>query len=489
MSNAFRNTLTCGLLVFASVAQAHPLPQSSRRDVTEVYASLCANCHGPKLEGALGPSLVDDTWKSGADDESIARSIREGQPPAGMPAFSGSLSPQDIRALVIYIREQGAERRSQGAPVAKPAAGKSVSSELHAFKLETVTEGLDTPWSVAFLPDGRMLVTEKAGRLRVVEKGRLLPEPIAGTPDVASRGQGGLLDVAVHPDFAKNGWIYLSYSDPGANGSAMTAIVRGKLREGRFVEQQTLFRAPAGLYRTGGVHFGSRFVFDGKGHLFFSIGERGHKEDAQDLSRPNGKVHRIHEDGRIPKDNPFAGREGAMPSIWSYGNRNPQGLARHPVTGELWGTEHGPRGGDELNRLEPGRNYGWPVITYGMNYDGTPMTDRTAQQGMEQPVLHWTPSIAVSAADFYTGSRFPQWKNDLFVGALAQEEVRRLRIEGGKVVHQEVLFKDAGRVRDVVNGPDGSLYIAFNGPDRIARLVPAPAVEPASGKAQGAKRD
>jgi aldose sugar dehydrogenase len=473
MSSAARSTLTCGLLVFASLAEAQS-PKPPRRDVAEVYASLCASCHGPKLEGALGPSLVDEDWKSGGDDESIARSIREGQPTAGMPAFSGALSPQDIRALVIYIREQGAKKRSEGTTFAKPEAHQVVRGERHTFKLETVVEGVDTPWSVAFLPDGRMLVTEKPGRLRVVEKGRLLPKPIAGTPEVWSKGQGGLLDVAVHPDYARNGWIYLSYSDPGENGSAMTVVVRGRLREGRFVEQQTLFRAPPELYRTGGVHFGSRFVFDGKGHLFFSIGERGHKEDAQDLSRPNGKVHRIREDGSIPKDNPFVGRADAMPSIWSYGNRNPQGLARHPVTGELWETEHGPRGGDELNRIEPGRNYGWPVITYGMNYDGSPMTDRTAQEGMEQPVLHWTPSIAVSAVDFYTGSRFPQWKNDLFVGALAQEELRRVSLEGGKVVHQEVLFKEVGRVRDVVSGPDGYLYLAFNGPDRIARLVPAP---------------
>jgi aldose sugar dehydrogenase len=348
-----------------------------------------------------------------------------------------------------------------------------VRSERHAFKLETVVEGLETPWSVAFLPDGRMLVTEKPGRLRVVEKGRLQPRPIQGTPEVWARGQGGLLDVAVHPDYARNGWIYLSYSDPGENGSAMTAIVRGRLREGRFVEQQTIFRAPAGLYRTGGVHFGCRLVFDGKGYLFFSIGERGHKEDAQDLSRPNGKVHRLHDDGRVPEDNPFVGREGALPGIWSYGNRNPQGLARHPETGALWESEHGPRGGDELNLLQPGRNYGWPLITHGMNYDGTPMTDRTAQEGLEQPVLHWTPSIAVSAIDFYTGNRFPQWKNHLFVGALAWQELRRLVIEDGRVVHQEVLFKDVGRVRDVVSGPDGSLYVVFNGPDRVARLVPA----------------
>jgi glucose/arabinose dehydrogenase len=471
MSGVSRLVLTCGLLVFTSLARAQP-STPSRRGVAEVYASLCANCHGSKLEGALGPSLVDEDWKSGGDDESIARSIREGRLAAGMPAFSGALSAQDIRALVIYIREKGAEKRSASTASAKPTADRVVLSERHAFKFEPVVEGLDRPWSVAFLPDGRMLVTEKPGRLRVVDKGRLLPEPIGGTPKVWSKGQGGLLDVAVHPDYSRNGWLYLSYSDPGEKGSAMTAIIRGRLREGRFVEQQTLFRAPAELYRTGEIHFGSRIVFDGKGHLFFSIGERGHKEDAQDLARPNGKVHRLREDGSIPKDNPFVGRAGALPSIWSYGHRNPQGLAWHPVTGALWESEHGPRGGDELNRLEPGRNYGWPVITHGMNYDGTPMTDRTAREGMEQPVLHWTPSIAVCAVDFYTGNRFPRWKNDLFVGALAAQELRRVSLAGGKVVHQEVLLKDVGRVRDVVSGPDGYLYIAFNGPDRIARLMP-----------------
>jgi glucose/arabinose dehydrogenase len=319
-----------------------------------------------------------------------------------------------------------------------------------------------------------MLVTEKPGRLRVVEKGRLLPEAVAGVPPVWSQGQGGLLDVAVHPDYATNGWIYLSFSDPGEGGSAMTKVVRGRLREGSLVDQQVLFEAPKSLYRRGGAHFGSRFVFDGKGHLFFSIGERGHKDDAQDLSRPNGKVHRIHDDGRVPADNPFAKQAGAMPTIWSYGHRNPQGLARHPVTGDLYDVEHGPRGGDELNLVLPGRNYGWPAITYGMNYDGSPITAFTAREGMEQPLTHWTPSIAVCAIDFYGGDRFPRWRNHLLVSSLAAEELRRLVIEGNEVTKQEVLFKGIGRVRDVVSGPDGLVYVAFNGPDRVARLVPAP---------------
>lgn len=445
-----------------------------RRDVAKLFAESCAACHGAKLQGGQAASLVDDVWLHGGDDASLAKSIREGRAEAGMPPFGGALSDEEIRALVIFIREHVEEAKRAGIVYAKPRGDAVVKSEEHAFRVETVAEGLDTPWSVAFLPDGRMLVTEKPGRLRVVEKGRLLPEAVAGLPPVWSQGQGGLLDVAVHPDAATNGWVYLSFSDPGEGGSAMTRVIRGRLRDGSLVDQQVLFEAPKPLYRRGGAHFGSRFVFDGKGHLFFSIGERGHKDDAQDLSRPNGKVHRIHDDGRVPADNPFAKQAGAMPTIWSYGHRNPQGLARHPVTGDLYDAEHGPRGGDELNLVLPGRNYGWPVITYGMNYDGSPITALTAKEGMEQPLTHWTPSIAVCALDFYAGDRFPRWRNHLLVSSLAAEELRRLVIEGNGVTKQEVLFKGIGRVRDVVSGPDGLVYVAFNGPDRVARLVPAP---------------
>lgn len=456
---------------------ALPPPPPPKRDVTKVYTDLCASCHGAEMSGGQAPSLVDTTWKYGGDDASLTASIRDGRPEAGMPPMGQALTPEDLRALVIYIREQGAKFQRSQTTYAKPTLATVVQSEKHAFTLEPVVEtGLVAPWSVAFLPDGRMLVTEKPGRLRIVDKGTLLPEAVRGTPTVLDKGQGGLLDVAVHPDYAKagNGWIYLSYSDPGPDGSAMTAIVRGRLQEGAFVDQQTLFKADAALYRTGGAHFGSRFVFDGKGHLYFSIGERGRGPDAQDLSRPNGKVHRIHDDGRIPTDNPFVKTPGALPTIWSYGNRNPQGLSQHPVTGDLWEVEHGPRGGDELNRIQAGRNYGWPVITYGMNYDGTPMVGSTTRDGMEQPVTHWTPSIAVCPIDFYTGARFPEWKNNLFVGALAQQEVRRVVIDGkNTVTHQEVLFKDVGRVRDLVSAPDGYLYVVFNGPDRVARIVPA----------------
>jgi glucose/arabinose dehydrogenase len=321
-----------------------------------------------------------------------------------------------------------------------------------------------------------MLVTELPGTLRVFERGFLNEAPIAGTPRVRFSGQGGLMEVALHPGYKTNGWIYLAYAEPGTNAETrdggMTVIVRGRLKNNRWTDEQTIWRAPLWSYRPGGVHFGCRLVFDGAGHLFFPVGERGHMQDAQDLSRPNGKVHRVYDDGRIPADNPFVGLSNAIASIWSYGHRNPQGLDQHPVTGELWETEHGPRGGDELNLVRRGLNYGWPIITYGMNYNGTPITALTAKEGLEQPSVHWTPSIAVCGIDFYEGERFARWRNNLFVTGLASEELRRVVITGHRVAEQEVIFKGIGRVRDVASGPDGFLYVVLNKPDKVVRLEP-----------------
>ncbi len=470
------SAITLGLAALVAgpllLAQA-PVP---KKDVAKVWTDVCASCHGATMQGALAPSMLDDVWVSGkGDDASLAAAIKNGRVATGMPAFGAMLNDQEIRAMVVYIRETAGKARTAGATYAAPAANVVVASQKHAFKIETVVEGMTAPWGLDFLPDGRMLITEKGGALRITDaKGMLAPEPVQGVPTVTAKGQGGLLDVAVHPDYASNGWIYLSYSDPGANDSAMTAVVRAKLQGNTLVEAQQLFKAAAATYRTGNPHFGSRFVFDGKGHLFFTIGDRGQQDDAQDVTRPNGKVHRINEDGSIPKDNPFVGKAGAVESIWSYGHRNPQGLTMHPTTGALYDVEHGPRGGDELNLVEKGKNYGWPVITYGMNYNGTPMTDKTAAPGMEQPLTYWVPSIAVSSTGFYNGSKFPAWKGSLFLGSLAAQELRRLEVTPAGVT-QEVLFKNVGRLRDVVMGPDGAIYIAFNQPDRIARLVPATA--------------
>jgi aldose sugar dehydrogenase len=252
----------------------------------------------------------------------------------------------------------------------------------------------------------------------------------------------------------------------------MTKVVRGRLDGNQWMGEEVIFEVPESFHTSRGVHFGTRFVFQ-DGYLFFSIGDRGAQDQAQVLSRPNGKIHRIHDDGRIPADNPFVDTPGAFKSIWTYGNRNPQGLDAHPVTGAIYSTEHGPRGGDETNLIEKGLNYGWPVITHGMNYSGTPITEKTEAPGMEQPLLHWTPSIAVCGIDFYEGDVFPDWKHDLFVGGLASQELHRLQIDGDAVTAHEIILHGEGRVRDVASGPDGYLYLVLNSPDKVVRLVPA----------------
>jgi aldose sugar dehydrogenase len=471
--NVFTQAIGLGLtLPLSFFAQKNP--PSEGREVSKLYQDTCAGCHGADLSGGSASGLIYGKWRFGGTDANVTSSIHDGHAEAGMPAMRQTLSNAEIRALVIYIREKEAAYQRDHTTFNKPSLGTTVRSEKELFKLEPVVEtGLSEPWSIAFLPDGRALVTERPGRLRILEGGRLLPEPIRGIPTVFG-GEGGLLDVAVHPHYARPGsdWIYLTYGSKSQDGLAMTAVIRGRLRDGEFIDQQQIFMADPSLFRPGGQRFGSRLLFDGKGHLFFSIGDRAAPGDEQDLSRPNGKLHRVYDDGRIPPDNPFVGRPGAMPSIWSYGHRNPQGIAFSPVTGELWESEHGPRGGDELNIIQQGHNYGWPLITYGINYDGTPITDHTGQAGMDQPVTDWVPSIATSAIAFYTGDRFPEWKDNLFLGSLAAEELRRIELNGQTVTHQEILFKGIGRVRDVVNGPDGYLYIVFNQPDRIEKITP-----------------
>jgi aldose sugar dehydrogenase len=344
-----------------------------------------------------------------------------------------------------------------------------------AFRIVTVVDGLEHPWSVAFLPGGDLLITERPGRLRMVRDGSLVPAPLGGVPDVWHSGQGGLLEVAVHPDFATNRHVYLTYSKPGPGGSATTALARGRLSDdgGRLEGVEDLFVAEAWTDR--GVHFGSRLAFDGAGYLFMSIGDRGVMEEAQNRANHQGVILRFHDDGRVPADNPFAGRAGVRPEIWAYGIRSPQGLAFHPVTGQLWETEHGPRGGDELNVIEPGRNYGWPVITYGINYNGRPIGDSlTEAPGMEQPVHYWVPSIATSGLTIYDGDRFPAWRGSAFVGGLAGTQLARVSLDGTRATGVEVLLADRGeRIRDVRTGPDGFLYVLVDsGRAALLRLEP-----------------
>jgi glucose/arabinose dehydrogenase len=458
----------------ALALSAQQNPPSRGRDVTKLYTQYCATCHGTNLEGGSASSLADGEWRHGGDDASIAASIRDGHTAEGMPAMGKMLDGPEIRGLVIYIRERADKVKTAQTKYNMPVPGVAAGSEAASFKLEPVLEtGLHEPWALAFLPDGRILVTERPGRLRIIEGGKLLSEPVRGVPAVYG-GEGGLLDVVLHPHYSRAGsdWIYLSYGDKSPGGLGMAAVIRGRLRDGAFVEQQQIFKADDSLYRPGGQRFGSRLLFDSKGHLFFSVGDRACPGDEQDLAQPNGKVHRVNDDGSIPKDNPFAHQPGAIPSIWTFGHRNPQGLAFNPVTGDLWEAEHGPRGGDELNILRAGHNYGWPVITYGMNYDATPITDHLARDGMEQPVTTFVPSIAASPIMFYTGRRFPHWRNNLLLGSLQTQELVRLVVDREKVTHQEILFKGVGRVRDLEMGPDGDIYVVLNAPDRIERIVP-----------------
>jgi len=358
-------------------------------------------------------------------------------------------------------------------PVVPSAVAQTVQSEKHAFRVVTLVRGLQNPWSIAFLPDGRMLVTEREGRLRIVSKDfKLDPKPVEGLPEIVASGQGGLFDISVHPQYEKNGWIYWAYNAPGAGGWG-TAMARGKLDGYRVTNVQVLFSMEPKT-RTG-HHFGGRIVFDGKGFVYLTLGDRGDMPRAQKLDDHAGSVIRLHDDGRVPADNPFVNRPGAKPEKFTLGNRNMQGAALHPQTGELWTHEHGPQGGDEINVMRAGRNYGWPVITYGVNYGlGTKIGEGNAKTGMEQPLHYWVPSIAPSGMAFYTGDKFPNWKGNLLIGALRDEMLVRLELNGEKVVREERLLKgQIGRIRDVRVGPDGFVYLLTDEQEGVlVRLEP-----------------
>ena len=353
-----------------------------------------------------------------------------------------------------------------------PATSQEFRTEKGAVRVSTVVSGLEHPWGLVFLPDGRMLVTERPGRVRIVEPDARLSAPLAGVPEVRARGQGGLLDVALDPRFAENRLVYIAYAEAGPGGAG-TAVARGRLAEDRLENVAVIFRQQPKV--DGSNHFGSRLVFARDGTLFVTQGERfDYRDQAQDLWSGLGKIVRINPDGSVPRDNPFVGRAGVLPEIWSYGHRNSQGAALHPATGVFWAHEHGARGGDEINIPQPGRNYGWPVISYGVDYSGAKIGEGTAKPGMEQPIYYWDPSIAPSGMAFYTGDAFPAWKGNLFVGALRDEMLVRLVLEGEKVVKEERLLKGAlGRIRDVRVGPDGFIYLLTDESRGVlARLEP-----------------
>jgi glucose/arabinose dehydrogenase len=357
-------------------------------------------------------------------------------------------------------------------PFSSPAEPR-FQTEKASFTVEILTEGLSHPWSLAFLPDGRMLVTERSGRLRVIDaSGNLDPVPISGLPEIRQHGQGGLLDVVLHPQFEKNRLIYFSFAEPDRKLFG-TAVARGRLEGNRLSQVKVIYRMQRKSRKR--QHFGSRLVFDRDGYLFITQGERGERERAQDLSDHAGSLIRIHDDGSVPEDNPFVGRRDAKPEIYSYGHRNMQGAALNPWSGRLWIHEHGPQGGDEINIPEAGKNYGWPVITYGVNYgSGTKIGEGTHKAGMEQPIYYWTPSIAPSGMAFYTGDRFKPWQGNLFVGSLKFQLLVRLELDGEKVTHEERMLEGVlGRIRDVRQGPDGLLYLLTDEDNgKLARLLP-----------------
>ena len=349
-------------------------------------------------------------------------------------------------------------------------------SEEHAFSVTRVIGGLDHPWSLAFLPDGRMLITERKGLLRIAKDGKLDPRPVPGLPQVTQHGQGGLMDVVLHPNYAQNGLVYWSFAASGADGVG-TEVARGKLAGNRIDGAEVIFRqSPKG---TSWRHFGSRLVFDRAGYLYITLGERGEQDRAQKPGDHAGSVIRLHDDGRVPKDNPFVGRPGWKPEKYTLGNRNLQGAALHPVTGMLWTHEHGPQGGDEVNVIRPGTNYGWPVITYGVNYGiGTKIGEGTSKEGMAQPIYYWVPSIAPSGMAFYTGDRFPEWRDSIFVGALLGTQLQRIVLNqrGLPVRRYPLLFELKQRIMDVKQGPDGLLYLLTEEPmGALLRVEPVEA--------------
>lgn len=344
-----------------------------------------------------------------------------------------------------------------------------LQDEVKNYTLETLVSGIQIPWGMTWLPDGKMLVTEKTGILYQVKDG--VKTEIKNLPKVYNRGQGGLLDIVLHPDYAKNGWIYITYaSTEGEGDGGNTKLIRAKLQDGSLIQIESLYKASPNT--TKGQHFGSRIVFDKEGFIYFSAGERGdHFVNPQDITRDNGKIYRLNDDGSIPKDNPFVGKDGAKEAIYSYGHRNPQGLAMNPFTGAVWEHEHGPQGGDEINIIKKAANYGWPVVTYGIDYDGTSISTESEKPGLEKPIYYWLPSIAPSGMAFVTSDRYPDWKGHLLVGSLKFQYLELVKLKKDTIIGRQKIAVNIGRVRNVAQGPDGYIYIAVEGKG-ILKIIP-----------------
>ncbi len=443
-----------------------PAKTSLLADPATNYQSYCAGCHGEKMD-----MFVDRKWKFGNKKEDLFKSVKFGRENEGMPAFGESLSDKEINALADYILE--GIKKVDKYTTEDQAASDIYKTEALSLKLELVVDGMDVPWGMAFLPNNEMLVTDRNGKFYKVT-GKSL-QTVSGAPAVLAKGQGGLMDVILDPNFASNKLIYLSYSKFKTEGGtvlATTAIMQARLEGDALTDQKDIFVAKP--YSKTQHHYGSRMQFGKDGYLYFSVGERGNEKVNPQQIKGNdlGKIHRIKRDGSIPTDNPFVKTAGAEASIYSYGHRNPQGMTIHPATGKIWVNEHGPRGGDEINIIQPGKNYGWPVITYGINYNGKPISNLTAKAGMVQPIHYWIPSIGPSGLAFVTSDKYKGWEGNLLSGSLRFKFLQRTVLNGTKVIKEEILFKNIGRVRDVRMAPDGFVYIAVESPGRIYKLVP-----------------
>lgn len=461
---------------------------SVAQDGKTLYSTHCAGCHGANLEGtSIVTALVKTDWKYGGGKQGITETIKNGVPSTTMAAWKTTLTDSEVNMIVEFIlSSQNSNAQVTMDPTLQEATdstaqdtSEQISSQKYNLKVEKlVTENIQTPWGIEFVNGDTALISERPGSLKWLIKGQIDSSSISGLPGThVASSTGGYMDIALDPDYDQNRWVYLAFSSTNGNvkdpdAPAMTKVVRGKITDHQWVDQQTLFEVPDSLMVVRGNRWGCRFLFDDEGRLYFTIGDMGRGSDSQDVSKPTGKVFRINKDGTIPKDNPYVNEKNALPAIYTIGNRNVQGMDLHPDTRKIWVTEHGPRGGDEVNILKKGNNYGWPVITYGINYDGSIITEQTKKKGMEQPIFMWNPSIAVCPALFVSSSQFPEWKNNLLVGALAFQQLRRLTIVEDRVIHQEIVFKGMGRVRDLKFGFDGALYVLTNGPDQILKITP-----------------
>ncbi len=464
-SNVIRTSIVIGQLFILSSANAQLM--MGQGENAALYKEHCEACHGEDAKGGSAPSLVDDQWIYGQTEDAVITSITHGRPPR-MGGYESVLSAGEIYSLNVYLKEL--KQKSAANPSVSEAQldGMQFSSLKHDFTLTKVVDINDGYfYSVKFIDDKQILLPQRTGKLWVLTLPNSLEE-IKGMPSVVYAYDGGLLDVVKHPDYASNGWIYLAYT-PGVkleNNSPLPSvkagfrIVRGRIKNNEWVDQELIFKTRQEHDDALATRFGTRLIFD-KGLLFFSIGDGGNGLASQDLSMPNGKTYRIHDDGSIPVDNPFVDVENAYGAIWTYGNRNVQGISVQPNSGLMYASEHGPRGGDEVNLLQKGMNYGWPIITYGIDYNGKKVSDLTEKEGMQQPVTYWAPSISPGASTFYQGQQFSQWNNDLFVAGLQSQELHRLEIDGHKLIKDEIVLSGAGRIRDVAIGPDGNIYLSI----------------------------